>query len=352
MDVAGCDEILRVDPELRAIAKVLQTSGSHSSTASEALGVVYNVVVGKGTASLSTTCAEQILSSILSFLDRTHRYLSKYDACHEICLATTCSVVHTTDKVKEQLSLKLRQQLVAASLKYSQKYMSFKSPLSPSIVTNACTCIRVLVVDSETRAEFANTDGNGPCTLVKCVTFLSERPLQVEHALLALGNAVFDSSRGKEQVRLSGGIQVVLDVINRNYFVASVAEASLLAIQGICTQDDSSGNLATTLKVHGACVRTMNSFRDNPAIQERALAAMLSFGTDGEAVRELKALSVLDIAATAAAAFPFSKLIAAQEHQLRWLVKGDDVGPTRPSHDRLERLKSLPLRTWKSFTRG
>lgn len=293
-----------------------------------------------------------MLSSILTFLDRTQRYLSKYDACHEICFVTCRSLVcpnEIDNAVKMCFPSNLGKKLLSMALRYAKNYISFQSSLSPSIVTNGCTCIRILVVESENRACFTELQ-DGPCILVECVQFLSERPLQVEHALLALGNAVFDSSEGKKQVRTSDGLQIVLDIMNRYYYVASVAEACLLAVQGICKQDESSGKLATSLRAHNACVKAMVSLRDDPAIQERALAAILSLGIDCGAVAEMRASSVLELATSAAAAFPFSKILTAQKHQISELVKGNDSQVRNP-FDRLEKLKFSPLRAWKSLTR-
>lgn len=351
VDKSGCDAILERDQDLQTIMKVIETSYSHSSTTRESLGILLNLAVQMGSANLSQSCVEGIIALLLGVLNKTLRHSSKYDECHEICFAAIRSFVNTTNSNRQLAFLSHRQQFFRLALMYAKEYMSSKSPLSVPIVTNICTCVRVLLVDSENRQCFSDAC-DGARILVQCILFLSNRPLHVEHALVALGNAVFDSSRGKEEARQSDGIRIVLDVMNQNYYISAVAEASLLAIHGICSLDERNGKIATEASAHKACVQTMSCFRDNPAIQERGLAAMLSLGTAPDVVKELKSVSALEIAQAATKAFPFSKAIAAQESKIRSLVEGE-VTLDHNSQDRLtRRKKSFPLQTWKPFGRG
>lgn len=344
VDKSGCDEILDKDRDLTTILKVIEVSYSHSSTARESLGILLNLAVQRST-SLSQSCVETVMATLVGFLKRTLRYSSRYDECHEICFATVRGLVSGNH---QQMSLDQRQEIFRVAVTHAKEYMSCKSPLSVTVVTNICMCIRVMLMDSENRRCFSETCG-GPQTLVQCISFLSNRPLHVEHALVALGNAVFDSARGKEEVGQSDGIRIVHDVMHKHYYISSVAEACLLAIHGICSSDENNGKIATEVLLHDMCVRMMNTFRDNHAIQERGLASIVSLGATPDAVRELRNVSALEVAQAATKAYPFSKAIAAQETKIRNLVERDALAHGSKLS---KRKKSLPLQGWKHFAHG
>lgn len=346
VDKSGCDEILDKDPDLGTILKVIDISYSHSSTARECLGILLNLVVERNNTRLSQSCVERVTASLVGFLKKTLRCSSRYDECHEIGFATVRGLVSSDH---QRMPLDQRQDIFRVAVMHAKEYMSCKSPLSVAVITNICMCIRVMLMDSENRRCFSETC-DGAQTLVQCISFLSNRPLHVEHALVALGNAVFDCARGKQEVGQSDGIRIVHDVMHQHYYISSVAEACLLAIHGICSSDDNNGKIATEAFLHDMCVRLMNTFRDNHAIQERGLASLVSLGSTPDAVRELRNVSALEVAQAATRVFPFSKAIAAQETKIRNLVECE----TALAHGSKisKRKKSMPLQGWKHFAHG
>lgn len=350
MDKSGCDAIFKHDCNLETLIRVIDMS-HYSSVARESLGVLLNLATQEDNSEPSPHCVERIMTSLLSFLDRTAQYISRYGECHEICFAAIRPFLNRANDSCHILSVGSRQNFFRIALMYAKDYMSSKSPLAQIIVTSVCAGVRIMLINSQNRQSFS-TLPDGASILVDCISFLSGRPLHVEHALVALGNAVFDSPRGKEEVRQSDGIEIVLSVMKQNYYTASVAEASLLALHGICSSDERNGETATAAMAHMACARTMECFRDNPVIQERGLAAMLSFGNTADAVAQLKNVSAVEIAEGASTAFPFSKAIAAQETKIRSLLKDDDT-LVHSSGSRLQRRKkSFSSHLFRPFSRG
>lgn len=345
--VSGVEEILRNDEGLSIILEVLNPICHKPSTADEALGIVANLVLGSSSPlhPLLQPRIEGILDKILEFLRCIIDRLLDCGTSQELCYAILAGIAKQTPDL---ITYERNKEILQLAILSARTCVSLKSAQRVSVVTQVCSCIRVLLCHENNRRCFAEIPESVEI-VTDCVEFLSNRPLHVEHALVALGNAVFDSTERKRRVRDAGAIDIVHSVIERHFYVAPVAEAALRCLHAICIGDDTNSELALGAGVHSMCLHVMTSFPKNAMLQERGLAVLLILAAAPNGSNALREVKALDVAKDASRVFPYSRAIAAQEASLRVLVDDKQSGARVSAGKLLERLKSFPKPSWGNF---
>ncbi|KAI0560489.1 Armadillo-like helical domain containing protein [Gracilaria domingensis] len=315
-----CKEILSQGGVLRTIGNIIKPN-SNPLAIEEALGVCLNIV----TAPISE-CSEMLENAshilvgfVMEFLSSTVKSFRRNGKCHEMgfALLRACEPLERGPSEENRRTERMR-----IAVLYAAAYASNRSSSSVSIVSSSCLLIRTMLIDSTNRRLFSEV-GRSVATLVRSIAFLTHSPVHVEHSLLALGNAVFDSPAGKLKACEWGALRFIANAMKINHTNAAVAEAGLITIHGLCIDNEKVGNLASSFKFHDLCTETMAAFEASPTIQERGLAALLSMGYGRQAKKQLHASNAMQAAERAADLYPYSKNILALRAKLESL-EGDE----------------------------
>lgn len=323
---SGCEQLISRDEDLDIVLAVIEADNKQGAV-EEALGIIANVAFSGIHTTLKPTCHEAIVLKIVSFL-QTSSNRANSEQSHELCYAIATALAKTPQAPLHGQERELLRLAVASA----QAFQSGPTARSAGVVAQACVLLRVLLCTASNREEF-HLDGNNTRILVRCVDHLSGRPLHVVHALLALGNATFDSAAAKSAAQDAHAIERAHRALEGHMNVAGVAEAALRALHAVCMGSGRGALRAVRDGVCVTCVRVADCWPGNAVLQERALAVVLCLREAGgpELLRE-----ALGAAKRATGAFPFSKTLAAQEGALKAFVEKErETGAVR-------RLKSLP----------
>lgn len=314
----GCMQMKSEDIGLTAMLKLANDRCQSIRVITAALGTIQNVMDHGGISDLSKEILGTAMDVILEFIERTidARMMDAF----ELAFSILRSIVVHYDSMENSKKCKILE----LSVLRLRESMENEGQESVVVVTNICACIRVMMRNEMSRVSFG-TVPQGFQVLVGAVQFLSGRPLHLEHALIALGNSVFENSEGKETVRRLGGISLIHSILTRYPCMSHLAEAALLAIQAICSGSLINGEMASDIFMHELCIKVMRGLAENPVIQEQGLAAIVSFGGSDKAREQLKRTAAVRVAEQATQDFPFSKAIRAQEMVLRGIMSSHYV---------------------------
>lgn len=205
------------------------------------------------------------------------------------------------------------------------------------IVCRAVALLRLLAFHERNRNDIATLDGGVKC-LIDSVLTLKGEAAQIEQALLAIGNSLFDSRPGKESFNRNNGVVALLSVMKEHPHVTGVQEACCLSLRSVCSR--SPDNAGTAIKLGGIplCLHVLRSFRGNCVLQEQGISCLIVLfqnSTRGESQTE-----VLETVRQSVQLFPFSVTLRAQEELLLKFVNRDDAG-TKPK-DQHRKLRFVP----------
>ncbi|CAN8070080.1 unnamed protein product [Agarophyton chilense] len=320
LEPAACEHILAKTHRLHAIVTVIKPT-TNASAVEEALGVCLNIATASASQSsplLHTVCPI-LTRCVVEFLAATPRCFRRNSTCHELSFAVlrVCEPLERRRAEERQ-----RTEHMRLAILYAAAYASNRSESSVNVVSSSCLLIRTMVIDPTNRRLFGQLHRGIP-TLVRSIAFLVRSPIHLEHALLALGNAVFDSPAGKLKACEWGAFRVIANAMNINTKNAAVAEAALITIHGLCIESEKVGNLATSLMFHHLCTQSMRHFETSSRIQEEGLSALLSMGSGPQAKKQLHASDAMQVAERAAGLYPYSKNILALSTKLKRLAANE-----------------------------
>lgn len=317
MSSAGAsEEVFKVDESLSSFQHIIRVH-TEPLPVQESLYVLLSVLKCVNSLLIRNEVRTNIHNLLLQFLQRTVREPpAVFERCHELCFALLRANVAVGEATCFPAS---DNKALEIAIAYGDCYTQRNTPSAANVIASASMWIRLLMKD-ETNRRLVVKIPNGIGTLVQCVVCLANRPSHVEHALLALGNAVFDSDIGKVSVRENGGLRSVAEVMRLHCSIAAVSEACLLTIQGMCSKDEENGKLAVSLSMHALCIDAMKSFSNNPSIQERGLAAINSLGSSTEIIHALREERVMDIADDAKRKYPYSRNIVALHSRIESIL--------------------------------
>jgi hypothetical protein len=257
----------------------------------------------------------------------------RYARVHDVLISLLAAISIENSQVQRDIGKNgcLKSLVLAVSQHIQCSEQPNPSPASYIVVRRAASLFRCLAFQSENR-QIVSEDAQGIAVLVGCIRILRADSLQVENALLALANTIFDSQHGKEHILPCKGISTIVETMREHVHESGIQEACLLAIRAV--SEGSETNSAEIVDLGGPklCVDVMARFQDNAVLQEQALAAIIVLLQSGAIFEEDQSPIVAGAAAKAVKIFPYSIALCAQRKLIVQLMSGKGSGEKTYQH--------------------
>lgn len=338
-----CETSLIAAGAVSRLTHAVETYRGFVKLVEEALGALTNLAVSKRLHFGAIQACAPVLSAAVRFLRSSKSSPTRYRRCHELAFILVralaagneqcCATVRESESGLEQIVA-----TVASHVALPHDALHGSLPA----IAKACMALRLLAFNAENRRAIAGMP-QGIRTIVECVRCLEYRPLDVEHALLALGNVVFDIDQAKCDVEAYGGLRVVVNILNNHKCISAVAEAGCSALRALCLGSTRNCIVTTNIMGHSVCAEIMASFGENVTLQEQAMSAILSMASGPGAIENIRHSNVSLVAEKAAQRFPYATTLVAQEAKLQELLASTSTSHASEPPLRLRKNKSKRL---------
>lgn len=212
---------------------------------------------------------------------------------------------------------------------------------SYSVVCRAAALLRCLAFQEQNRKEIVDVDIGVKCLTDSAMTLKNEAA-QIEQALLAIGNTLFDSSEGKEAFARCNGVRIILDIMKEHAHVTGVQEACCLSLRAVCSKSAINAGEATKLGGITFCLHILRSFRENCVLQEESMSCLLVLVQNEPASTIIgpQETEMVKTVHQSVKAFPHSVTLRAQEELLLKFLKGENH-EEKPKEQRGMRRRKL-----------
>lgn len=162
------------------------------------------------------------------------------------------------------------------------------------VCEKGCAALRYLCFLTKNRERVARLGGmEGMIKVLKA--HLQDRGV-VEHALLAIGNATFESDENKEHVGNCGGIPTIVKAVEQNRLDVDIQEHGCRVLRNLVDDMDTNCDLAVQGGAITMGVFAMMGFADKASVQEQACAMLLNMAHNNEVLEKLRQADVMRLA--------------------------------------------------------
>jgi hypothetical protein len=276
-----------------------------------------------------------VLREMQDLLSRSRARPDKYGRVHELVITLFGTMAKGNPAVQAEIGecggLRAVVEVVHSHLDKDRPAIG---STSYSVVRRGAVVLRCLAFVPQNREKLVQLD-RGVEVLVKSVSTLRMEAMQVEQALIALGNTLFDSPDGKASLARCNGVCTLLSVMTEHPHVSGVQEACCLALRAVC--DGSSANSEEAVKLGGvlACLHVLRAFAQNAVLQEQGLAAVIVLMQNCPTAVGKYSGPADEAATQAVDSFPYSVVLRAQRDLLAELNRGGAA--TKVGHRRKSR---------------
>ena len=298
-----CTHVVNADFYLSAMSRLIEGSDDNE-LAYSTLCIFRNILTHHKTVKFPLSVGRRVTLTMLGFLDETSLEPLRFRMCHEVCFSLLRSELLNEDHVIEPVFfLRLCMTYVRAYLKTATTRLQ-----EHAVVAHSCACLRLMLFAAHNRVDFRRIPESIE-TLVRAISLLSARPIRVEQALLALGNAIFDSEESQARADAANIFQIVAETMGKNHFNAAVIIASFQTIHAVCAKNHRTVEKAISLGTQTLCLKSLRFFKDNPHVQEAGLATITALAQTETGVLALHRSLALKVVRRAQEQFPFSQKI-------------------------------------------
>eukprot|EP00173_Palmaria_palmata_P005442 Plantae.Rhodophyta-Palmaria_palmata.ctg9679.p1 GENE.Plantae.Rhodophyta-Palmaria_palmata.ctg9679~~Plantae.Rhodophyta-Palmaria_palmata.ctg9679.p1 ORF type:complete len:470 (-),score=82.13 Plantae.Rhodophyta-Palmaria_palmata.ctg9679:35-1327(-) len=213
---------------------------------------------------------------------------------------------------------------------------------SYSVVCRAVALLRCLAFQEQNRKEIVEVDIGVRCLTDSAMTLKNEAA-QIEQALLAIGNTLFDSSEGKDTFARYNGVHIILGIMKEHAHVTGVQEACCLSLRAVCSKSPINAGEATKLGGITLCLHILRSFRENCVLQEESMSCLLVLVQNEPASTIIgpQETEMVKTVHQSVKAFPHSVTLRAQEELLLKFLNGEDHEKKLKEQRGMRRTKSI-----------
>jgi hypothetical protein len=306
---------------LECLLRVLEVYRRDAQVLEQAFAALSNLARSPGGSLQKSEQFNPILACTAGILSNTCSQPKRYARVHDVLISLLAAISIENSQVQRDIGKNgcLKSLILVVSQHIQCSEPPNPAPTSYIVVRRAASLFRCLAFQHENR-QIVSEDAQGIPVLVGCIRILLAESLQVENALLALANTIFDSQHGKEHMLSCKGISTIIETMREHVHESGIQEACLLAIRAV--SEGSETNSAEIVD-HGGpklCVDVMARFQDNAVLQEQALAAIIVLLQSGAIFEEDQSPIVAGAAAKAVKTFPYSIALCAQRKLLLQLL--------------------------------
>lgn len=191
------------------------------------------------------------------------------------------------------------------------------------IPDKVCTAIRYLCFLPENRVKVR--DSHGVEAIVGALKANIDRVGTVENALLAIGNATFESEENKSVVGRCGGITAIIEAVERHRLSEQIQEHGCRVLRNLSDGFELNRKLEAENGAINMGVFAMMGCPDNASVQEQACAMLLNISLSEMFLERLRKADVGRLGEKALSSHPKHRGVQLQAGMLVDRMNGFDV---------------------------
>lgn len=191
------------------------------------------------------------------------------------------------------------------------------------IPDKACTAIRYLCFLPENRVRVR--ESRGIEAIIGALKANIDRVATVENALLAIGNATFESVENKSVVGRCGGITAIIEAVERHRLSEQIQEHGCRVLRNLSDGFEMNRKLEAQNGAINTGVFAMMGCPDNPSVQEQACAMLLNISLSRMFLEQLRKADVERLAEKALSSHPKHRGVQLQAGMLVDRMNGYEV---------------------------
>lgn len=191
------------------------------------------------------------------------------------------------------------------------------------IPDKACTAIRYLCFLPENRVKVH--DSGGIEAIIAAMKANIDRVGTVENALLAIGNATFESVENKSTVGRCGGITAIIEAVERHRLSERIQEHGCRVLRNLSDGFEPNRKLEAENGVINIGVFAMMGYPDNASVQEQACAMLLNISLSEIFLERLRKADVERLGEKALSSHPKHRGVQLQAGMLVDRMNGFDI---------------------------
>lgn len=157
---------------------------------------------------------------------------------------------------------------------------------NPKIADKACTALRYLCFLPDNRVRVR--DCKGIEGLVNALNSNMSNVGIVENALLAIGNATFESEDNKSLVGKCGGIATIIEAVGRHRLAEPIQEHGCRVLRNLSDGFEYNRMIAAEKGAIKTGMFAMLGYPENPSVQEQAAAMLLNLTLSDENIDQMR----------------------------------------------------------------
>jgi len=203
-----------------------------------------------------------------------------------------------------------------------------KFPKDTKLIDKSCTAIRYLCFLPANRDKVR--ESNGIEAIVAGLKANMSTPNAVENALLAIGNATFESEENKAIIGRCGGITVIINAVEQHRLSPSIQEHGCRVLRNLADGFEFNRMLEAEAGGISTGVFAMMGYPDNASVQEQACAMLLNIALSQNNLAKMSQADVERLAEKALSLHPKNRGVQLQAGSLLDRLNGYDVGGAEP----------------------
>lgn len=319
-----------------------------SDVLSQALTALANIYLARGPSSGPCEKQEEVLKALMQILTRSSGSVRNFYDIYELVFKLLRLMALNSSIAQETAA---RLGFVQTTLNMLQGFMTGAEGVTLSdsrysVTAHAISALRCLTRCHHARERIVCAE-NGLLVLVNCVSFFKQDVANVEHAILALANTLYDSQEAKAGLAEHEGLKLLIQVMNQHTSCAAVQEACCLALRAACDGYAENQQKAFRLGCQRSSLAVVENFCENVVLLEQAFALLLTVLQDCQQVSDDDAARIAHAINHAVSKYPCSTLLKAQR---ALLLKAVDRNPNGGEvADPENKLRAAFQRTLKRF---
>lgn len=199
-----------------------------------------------------------------------------------------------------------------------------KFPKNEKMAGKACTALRYLCFLPENRVKVH--DYQGIEAIIGTLKYHTSNVGVVENALLAIGNATFESEENKTVVGKCGGIVVIINAVEQHRMNVEIQEHGCRVLRNLADGLEFNRRLEAESGGIRTAVFAMMGFPENASVQEQASAMLLNMSLSASNKEKMEEADVARLAEKAVNAHSKHRGVQLQAGSLLDRMNGYEVG--------------------------